>query len=75
MNARTIVACLVAAPLLVAAAPEPAPVSVRLKPSSQWVVDYADNACQLIRTFGEGEEKTVLLIESATPDNATMLIS
>lgn len=78
MNARTIVGCLTAAPLLVAAAPEPASMAVpeplRLKPSSQWVVDYADNACQLIRTFGEGEQKTVLLIEGPTPDRTLMFI-
>ena len=76
MDARTIVACLTAAPLLIAAAPKPAPkpAPVRLKPSSQWVLDYAENSCQLIRTFGEGEQKTVLLIESPTPDRSPMLI-
>ncbi|MDP9422037.1 MAG: energy transducer TonB [Pseudomonadota bacterium] len=78
MNGRTIVAHLMAAPLLMAAAPEPAPTAVpepvRLKPSSQWVLDYADNACQLIRTFGEGERKTVLLIQGPAPDRMLMLI-
>jgi TonB family protein len=65
-----IVACVAATPLLIAAAPEP----VRLKPTSQWIVDYADNSCRLVRTFGEGDDKTVLSFESATPDRATMLV-
>ena len=26
----------------------------RLQPTSQWHVDYADESCQLARTFGEG---------------------
>lgn len=72
MTVRSFVACLAGAPLLMAAAPEPVPT--RLTPSSQWVLDYADNACQLIRTFGEGEQRTVLLIESPAPDRMSMLI-
>jgi hypothetical protein len=71
MNTRNIVACLTAAPLLMAASP--APVPVRLKPSSQWALDYAENSCRLIRTFGEGEDKTLLLFESPSPNSITML--
>lgn len=71
MNARIIVACLTAAPLLVAASPEPVPV--RLKPSSPWQLDYAENSCRLARTFGEGENETLLLFESTSPHSISML--
>lgn len=71
MNARIIVACFTAAPLLMAASPEPVPV--RLKPSSQWQLDYAENSCRLARTFGEGEDQTLLLFESTSPHSISML--
>jgi len=57
-------------PLLTAAA-EP----IRLQPSSQWVIDYADNSCRLIRTFGAGKDETKLVIESAGPGAMSMLIT
>jgi hypothetical protein len=55
MRIGSILACACAAPLLVAAA-QP----VRLQPSSQWVVDYAENSCRLIRNFGDGKSKAKL---------------
>src|SRR2546423_1697268 len=70
MKFRKFVAGVVAAPLLMAGAPQP----VRLQPSSQWIVDYAENSCRLIRTFGEGEDKTVLLFESPSPGSLDMLV-
>jgi hypothetical protein len=57
------------APILVAAT-QP----VRLQPSSQWILDYAENSCRLIRTFGEGKTKTVLLLESEAPERMDMLV-
>lgn len=59
MRFSCLFACVAIAPLPIAAA-EP----VRLQPSSQWIVDYADNSCRLVRTFGEGEAKTILLFEN-----------
>lgn len=69
MDFRPVIACVAASPLLLAAAPEP----VRLKPSGQWIVDYAEYSCRLIRTFGEGKDKAVLLFESPSPDSMSML--
>lgn len=68
MRVSCLVACAAIAPLLIAAT-EP----VRLRPSSQWVVDYADNSCRLIRTFGEGDAKTVLFFESEAPGRMDMV--
>lgn len=53
--------------MLVAAGP------VRIQPSSQWIVDYADNSCRLIRPFGEGNTKTILLFEGVSPDQMDMV--
>ncbi|MFL6774861.1 MAG: energy transducer TonB [Sphingomicrobium sp.] len=61
--------CLAAAPLLMAAA-QP----VRLQPSGPWMVDYAENSCRLIRTFGEGGRKVVFALESESPDQVDMLL-
>ena len=57
-----------ATPLLIAAHP------VRLQPSSPWVVDYAENSCRLIRSFGQDDKKVVMALESESPDEADMLI-
>jgi len=46
---------------------------VRLQPSSPWVVDYAENSCRLARTFGQGPDKTTLLLESEAPDEIDMV--
>jgi len=62
------VACAAVAPLLMGAS-EP----LRLKPSSPWNVDYAQNSCRLIRTFGAENTKTMLIIESSVPDQMDML--
>jgi hypothetical protein len=67
MRLGCVVGCAAVAPLLIATS-EP----VRLQPSSKWVVDYADNSCRLIRTFGEGETKTILFFESEAPGRMDM---
>src|SRR5206468_8282021 len=59
-----------AAPFLVSAA-QP----LRLEPSSAWVLDYAENSCRLIRTFGEGPHKAVLSLESEAPGEMDMLVA
>ena len=69
MRIQSIVACAAAAPLLLAATPLP----VRLQPSSPWVVDYAENTCRLIRTFGEGKTVVKLAFESDAPGSMDML--
>jgi hypothetical protein len=39
----------------------------RLQPTSQWHVDYADESCQLARTFGEGKQKVILILYQLAP--------
>lgn len=69
MRFRSLLAFAALTPLLIAAA-EP----VRLQPSSPWVLNYAENSCRLIRTFGEGPTKTVFQLESAAPGEMDMLV-
>lgn len=47
---------------------------VRLQPSSPWVLNYAPDSCQLVRTFGEGNRKTVLQFESEAPRSMDLLV-
>lgn len=53
----------------VGAAKEP----LRLKPSSKWNVHYADDSCRMGRSFGEGDQKIVLLIDRYQPGDALRL--
>ena len=46
-----------------------------LAPSSPWVVDYAENSCRLVRRFGEGEDMTILAMESEGPGALDMIIT
>lgn len=69
MRWKCVLACVGAAPLLLAAA-QP----VRLQPSSPWDVDYAENSCRLIRVFGTGKDTTKLAFESAAPGELDMLV-
>ena len=68
MRFQSILACVAAAPLLIAAA-EP----VRLPAVSPWVLDYAEDSCRLSRTFGTSADPTVLLFESVSPGAMSML--
>jgi hypothetical protein len=68
MRVSSIVVCAGLAPLLIAASP------LRLQPSSPWDVDYAENSCRLMRSFGEGKATIVLMFESDAPDNLDMLV-
>src|SRR4051794_12398815 len=67
MRLASMLCCVAAAPLLVAAS-EP----VRLQPSTQWVVDYAADTCRLGRLFGTGRDETKLVLESIGPGAMTM---
>ncbi len=40
---------------------------VVLTPSSPWNVDYADEKCRLVRTFGEGEDRHLLAFQQYWP--------
>jgi len=39
----------------------------RLAPSSQWIVDYADDSCRLGRRFGEGAREVTLIMDQFEP--------
>jgi Gram-negative bacterial TonB protein C-terminal len=41
--------------------------SLRLKPTSQWQVDYATDYCRLGRQFGEGENTVLLILDKYGP--------
>ena len=41
-----------------------------LQPSSNWHLDYAEKYCRLLRTFGEGDEKVVLIMDQSRPGDA-----
>lgn len=69
MRLGSFLACAAAAPMLVAAT-QP----TRLQPSTPWVVDYAENSCRLIREFGTGDSKTLLMLESDAPDDVDMVL-
>jgi hypothetical protein len=67
MRLISMLCSVMAAPLLVAAS-EP----VRLQPSTQWVVDYAEDSCRLGRIFGTGRDETKLVLESIGHGAMTM---
>jgi len=67
-HAALALACLaLAAPLAAAEAP------VELAPSSKWNVDFATDKCQLIRTFGEGENQHFLRFQQYSPGRSAGL--
>lgn len=68
MRLASIIAFAAVASLLISAS-EP----VRLQPSSRWVLDYAENSCRLIRTFGDTKTAVKLVLESEAPGEMDML--
>lgn len=40
---------------------------LRLAPSSKWNVHYADDSCRMARSFGEGDQKVILMAERYQP--------
>lgn len=43
--------------------------TVIVSPSTPWQVDFGENKCRAVRLFGEGDERTVLLLEQITPSD------
>ncbi len=70
MRLGGLIACVASAPLLIGAG-EP----LRLQSSSQWIVDYAENSCRMVRSFGEGDSKVIMLLESESPDDMDMVLT
>lgn len=67
MRLQSLFAVVALAPSLIGAS-QP----LRLQPSSQWVVDHADNSCRLVRIFGQGPDQTRLILKSIGPGDVTM---
>lgn len=44
-----------------------------LKPSSQWIVNYGDNSCRMMRQFGEGDQKITALFNRYGPGDSFRL--
>ena len=59
----------ITSPPIFAAAPE----EMRLKPSSKWNVQYADDSCRLARIFGEGDEQVLLFMDRYSPGDSFRL--
>jgi TonB family protein len=54
----------------------PPPPVAPLTPSSPWNVDYAENECGLLRTFGTGDDQIILRIaRSASEDDFDLVIA
>ncbi len=60
-------ALLIAAPCTVLATE---PETVEYAPSSHWHLDYAEAHCRIVRTFGEGDDRTVLFLQQYDPSEA-----
>ncbi|NBC35131.1 hypothetical protein GTZ99_01000 [Novosphingobium sp. FSY-8] len=41
---------------------------LELAPSSRWNLNYSDDSCRLMREFGQGEDKVILIMDSYAPD-------
>ena len=63
-----------AAALACSGAPALAEDAIHLKPSSPWLVDYAEDSCRLARTFGEGDQKVTLFLDQFQPDAGIHII-
>jgi TonB family protein len=63
---RLLILALVAGSAL-PATPVHARETLRLQPSTPWVVDYAEESCRLARNFGEGKERVTLMMDQMEP--------
>lgn len=64
---RSIFYAVAAAVLILPSAPVQGRDLVTFNPSSQWVLNYADERCRLARNFGEGNRKITLIMEQFEP--------
>ncbi len=46
---------------------------LRLKPSSKWNVHYADDSCSMGRSFGEGDQRVILVADRYEPGDLLRL--
>ena len=52
---------------MVSPAPALAKEPVRLRSSSKWLLNYADESCRLARKFGEGDQQVTLFLDQLEP--------
>ena len=52
---------------MVSPAPALAKEPVRLRSSSKWLLNYADESCRLARKFGEGDQQVTLFLDQLAP--------
>jgi len=69
---RKSIGLVLAATLVSTGAAKPREVR-RLAPSSQWVVDYADDSCSLARKFGDGDRQVTLFFDQFEPGDTFSL--
>jgi hypothetical protein len=55
-------------------AAKPPPTPINLLPTSQWVVDYKADSCQLRRHFGEGDKLTLLVMSQYGPHDVYRMV-
>ena len=64
--------------VLIAGIAWPMPVQarevLRLKPSTQWFLDYAEDSCRLARKFGEGRQQVTLFLDQFEPGDHFQMI-
>lgn len=67
---------LTAALVLGLASPMPAQARdvLRLKPSSQWFLDYAEDSCRLARKFGAGDQQVTMFLDQFEPGDLFHMI-
>ena len=41
----------------------------KLEPSDKWVLNYANDSCRLARTFGDGDDRVVLILDKFQPND------
>lgn len=61
-----LIASLVGFPQAASAQGDVAPVVV---PTSDWVLDYGEDRCRIVRSFGEGDTKSIIYFEQAEPSS------
>lgn len=64
---RPAVACLAILLSLGSAQAAWAEADAVLEPKDKWVLNYANDSCRLARTFGEGDEQVVLILDQFQP--------
>jgi hypothetical protein len=58
------------------AAPAAAADPLMLKPAAAWTINYGDDSCQLVRQFGQGDQRATLAIEQVGPaDQVNLIVS